>query len=125
MRKSIEMLNAIKKIVADLAVLQGNGVEKSKIQVFITEMSGALREQCKEALVTIWIHNNKVDMEANLDNNPRSWTQIISSSWYKSTLDIHLEIAKWKQLEKLKKKCMKTEVMLFTWNTSDNIQKNI
>jgi len=80
MRKSIEMLNAIKKIVADLAVLQGNGVEKSKIQVFITEMSGALREQCKEALVTIWIHNNKVDMEANLDNNPRSWTQIISSS---------------------------------------------
>ena len=102
-RQPIEMLNAIKEMVASLPVIHSSEATKSKILESITEIADMLKEQQCEPASIECIEQTKETAGVNSNIKSRSWAQVAISPAQKTTVDIHLEMAKRERLEKLKK----------------------
>jgi hypothetical protein len=121
----IEMLKAIEKMVDSLAVLRSSDTAKSKILESITEVAKMIKEQQREPTPIEHAEVSKVSTEVNPGTKSRSWVQVVASPGQKTTVDIHLEMAKRECLEKLKKERAKTEVTICTRSASDDVQRDI
>jgi hypothetical protein len=120
----IEMLKAIEKMVSILPVLSSGDVVKSKILESIIEVANVLKEQQHEPSTIKHIQESKALTTAP-GTKSRRWVHVVASSGQKTTLDIHLEMAKRERLEKLRKERTKTEVTISTRSTSDDLQSDI
>jgi hypothetical protein len=124
-REPIEMLQAIEKMVGDLAVLRSSDAVKSKILKSIAELVNALKEQHEPAQIRR-SEESKASVQGKTGTKSTSWAQVVAASpGQRTTLDIHLEMAKRERLEKLKKERAKTEVTISTRSATDDVQRDI
>jgi len=121
MHEPVEMLNYIKGVVSDLPVPHDHEEDKSWILATISEMIVTFKGQCKPSAATAHV----CDEETCATNKQRSWAQIASGPKQKATVDIHMEIAKRKRLETLKKECAKTGVAISIRGASEDVQNDI
>jgi hypothetical protein len=124
-REPIEMLDAIKEMLASLPVIHSSEPAKSKILESITEVTDMLKEQQRAPAPIERVEEIKATVGGNASAKSKSWAQVTAGPGQRTTTDIHLEMAKRERLEKLKKECAKTEVTISIRSASDDVQRDI